>query len=170
MLNDQQFSAIAGKLATDGGFTVNPKTGSSPSTGWMMAVPGHESRTPIADTTGSTVKDYVGAKAEQLGKSGMHVGGWRSEDAGQDVLDVSKRYPETPAGHSGARRDAVYGKQEAGFRLSDFHTEYNPFHPAGREASGRAPHELADAAVKNPHFAAKQPEVQAWINSPKRKP
>jgi hypothetical protein len=101
-------------------------------------------------------------------------------------------------GHARARRQQVLSHQIAAMNLDKIHppegepdfdaaTEYNPFHPVGRLRRGLEQHEIANAANprkkgdfgqvaddtpeqmrKRSEFAYKQPEVQAWVNSPRK--
>ncbi len=163
------YSDLAGELNDPeiGGFTVSTRSGHRPSTGWMVSIPGHEETFEPRTGTPGDLMTYAGRKHGGLREEGNYLGGWRS-DAGKNVVDVSRRYDDTPRGHSESRAAQVTGRQEASFHLTSFETEHNPFHPTARANTGKAPHELADAAMKNPQFALRQPEVKAWIKNPKK--
>lgn len=167
MLNDDQFREIHGKLASDGGFTVNPHSGEPVTSGISVAPRGNERKTLIVDSTPELLKAYHGENTARF-RQGASLGGWRSEDS--DYFDTPTVYPATPAGHSDSRQQMVRAGQEASFNLDSFTEEFNPFHPEGRRKSGRESHEIADIAGRGPggaEFAMRQPEVQSWVNQPR---
>jgi hypothetical protein len=169
MMNEHQFGATHAKLATDGGFTVDPRTGEDATSGLSVAPRGNERKVPIGESSPATLESYAADNTDRWsGGRNASLGGWRSEDA--DYYDTPTVYKNTPGGHVGARKQMILAGQEAGFHLDTFQEVFNPFHPEGRRKSGRESHELADIAGRGregSEFVASQPEAQAWINSPR---
>ena len=171
MLSDAQFGEVHARLASEGGFTVNPRTGASITSGYSVAPRANERKIPIPESTPGTLKQYaVDYEHTWQGEHNASLGGWRSEDT--DYLDTPTVYKNTPQGESAARKQMVLAGQEAGFHLDTFQEKFNPFHPEARRKTGMEPHEIADIAGRGragSEFAARQPEVQAWIRSPRER-
>lgn len=182
-MDGPQFAEIHAKLAAQGGFTVNPRTGAEITSGISVAPRQNERRVPVAESAPSALAEYHAANAARFGPGprqpgaprgpavsrNASLGGWRSPD-GEDVFDTPTVYKNTPRGEVGARKQMVLSGQEAGFKLDTFEEIPNPFHPRTREVMGKEPHELANIAGRDrsgSEFAARQPEVQAWIESPR---
>lgn len=169
-LSPSQFGGIHRKLETDGGFTVSAKSGRPITSGISVAPRENEQRVDVASSTPQVLADYHAANADRFSR-GAALGGWRSPE-GQDVLDTPTVYPNNPGGETRARQQMVLAGQEAAFKLDDFEEVPNPFHPVTRNVMGLGQHEIADIAGRGregSEFAARQPEVQAWINSPRER-
>ncbi len=178
LMSDEQFAVTHAKLASQGGFTVNPRTGADVTSGISVAPRENEHRDPISESTASTLKTYATRNTsrwtnvtDDAGKvTATHnasLGGWRSDS--QDVLDTPTVYRNTPGGQSAARKNMVLSEQEAGFDLDSFQEIHNPFHPKGREAMGMEGHELANLGTGSrarSEWQLQQPEVQAWVRGP----
>lgn len=122
-----------------GGFTVDPKTGASPTTGTMVSIPGHEVPVPMEKFGAKDVAEYVTPeRAKIISKPEMHLGTWRSSadpsigDAA--YLDVSKRFPDTPTGSVEARKAAISGDQWALYNIDRNMFESNIAKPEVRES------------------------------------
>lgn len=174
-MSDAQFAATHAKLASQGGFTVNPRTGADITSGISVAPRGNEHREPLASSSPGALQDYAASNVHRWVSSpetGFHnasLGGWRSE--GHDVLDTPTVYKNTPGGQTAARKNMVLSDQEAGFHLDTFQEIHNPFHPMGRQAMGLGGHELADLGTgsrERSEWQMQQPEVQAWVNQPRQ--
>lgn len=178
MMNDDQFAAVHAKLASQGGFTVNPRTGKEITSGISVAPRGNEHRESLSTSTPGTLKDYATANTSRwsneydaagnvTARHGASLGGWRSDS--HDVLDTPTVYKNSPGGERLARKNMVLSDQEAGFHLDTFQEIHNPFDPKGRQALGLGPHELADLGTgsrERAEMQLQQPEVQVWVNSP----
>lgn len=129
MLSGRQFVGLAQQLGTQGGFTVDPRTGSQPSSGVSVAIPGREVITE--GTRARTLVNYAASNADALAHSGAHLGGWRNPDNGKDYLDVSHVIPEHPRGHHIADvHHAMHVNQQiASFDLGSANTIQNPRFP-----------------------------------------
>lgn len=166
-ISNAQFGALVGRLRDpeQGGFTVNPNTGSDVESGISVAPYGNERQIKAEETTGDDVRKYAVANTSRF-RRGAALGGWTNE--GVDYLDTPTVYPDEPSGHRGARTAMVQNRQLAGFDLGTFTEQPNVFHPEMRRQIGMGQHEIADAAMRNPQFALNQPEVQAWTQMPRR--
>lgn len=190
-LTSDQFKGLSGRLATDGGFTVNPVTGHDITSGISVAPFGNEHKAPVGMMSPAAIAGYHAANTERwTGARNASLGGWRSDDA--DYLDTPTVYKNTPQGQSAARKNMVLSSQEAGFDLDSFQEVLNPFHPTTRAKLGEAPHELADVSFprdasggritdpalmtdeqkvdrrRRADLAMEQPEVQSWVSSPRQ--
>ena len=171
MLSDQQFADLSSQLETAGGFTVNPRTGKSPSTGWMVGQRIHTHVEPgIAPP--ESIKGFTESRAVTLSSPGGHLGGWRSPE-GETHLDVAHRKPETPAGRSQARRALVATGEQESFKLSTFEGDVNPTSPEtklGQQFPEFSGFGLGPGGGNKPmrlrHLIA-QPEIKAWIEGPR---
>ena len=180
MLSPTQFSETHSKLATEGGFTVNPRTGENVTSGISVAPLDNEMQVPVAQSTPGTLQAYAespGNQARFERGHATHLGGWRNE--GTDYLDTPTVHPHTPGGggEARARKQMVLSDQMAGFDLDTFEEKPNPFNPDTRAQHGMEPHEIAGPSRegmptgerrRRAEFAASQPEVQSWINAPRR--
>lgn len=175
-ISPEQFKDIHSRLGTDGGFTVNARTGKAITSGISVAPFGNERRVPVESSTPDVLAEYH-AQNQSAGRFGgpeavgtrfqgsASLGGWRSES--DDFFDTPTVYKNTPAGNAAARRQMVHSRQEAGFNLDTFEEIPNPFHPEMRRKTGQEPHELADMALKDPKLAMQQPEIKAWTEMPR---
>jgi hypothetical protein len=173
-------AALAGKLSDpeQGGFTVNPRTGEDVTSG--ISVAPRENEAKFRPASPGDIDGYAAANHGRFDKSSATMlGGWRGPD-NTDYLDTPTVHPKTPGGggEARARSQMVMSHQIAGFDLDTFEEKHNPFHPVGRQEMGKESHELADAAQPKEGesmsrakarsaWVAKQPETQAWINSPR---
>lgn len=124
-----------------GGFTYDPRTQTFPTSGIAVAAhPGAELKVPHSEG-GASLGDIRGfvkgsqplwSQRRAQGRGQEHIGGWRDEAGGKDVLDLPKVYPETPSGQMKSRQALTLRDQEASFHLSDYHTELNPYHSETR--------------------------------------
>jgi hypothetical protein len=106
--------------------------------GISVAPAGNELRIPAAQSTPQAIAGYHADSGNQARFSrGASLGGWRSEDSGDDFIDTPTVYPNTPGGQSRARNQMLKSNQIAAFDLDSFHTLLNPFHAEnqGREVS-----------------------------------
>lgn len=123
----------------DSGFTVQPTTGEVPTSGTMVSIPGHEEPVPISKLTPETVSSYVEtpSRSKLFKDTTNFLGTWRSADydLGEDagVLDVSKRFADTPSGAQEARKAAMSGDQWAMWSINRGVSEANLGKPEVRE-------------------------------------
>lgn len=155
-LNPNEFSRLHSKLGTDGGFTVNPRTGEDITSGISVAPQGNEQRTPIPQSAPGDLSGYHGDAGNQRRfDRGASFGGWRSEDHAADILDTPAVYPNTPGGSAVARHRMLKDNQIAGFRLDDYAELTNPHH--------------ADNKSKEISTSDDSPETKkAWTRMPMR--
>jgi len=82
-----------------GGFSVTPK-GRTPSTGYMVSVPGRTRIVSESDLSGPEGKRILQAYAEEhsdvLRQPGAHLGGWTDKNTGKTYLDVSHNIKSLP--------------------------------------------------------------------------
>ena len=178
MISDAQFHGVHSLLDSEGGFTVNPRTGESITSGISVAPRNNEQKMHSSESSPEALKKYHGsntaawtdeknASGKVIAPHNASLGGWRSEDS--DFFDTPTVHPNTPGGETRARRQMTVSGQEAGFKLDDFQEVFNPFNAEGRRKMNMAPHEIADIASRGQSgsdFAMRQPEVQAWIGAP----
>jgi hypothetical protein len=129
-LSQGQFKEVHQRLATEGGFTVNPTSGERVTKGISVAPFGNERTVPSATSTPGDIASYHAANTDRFGR-GASLGGWRHE--GTDYLDTPTVYPDTPGGVSRSRRQMLASDQIASFNLSDFSEKFNPYHAANRQ-------------------------------------
>lgn len=72
------------------GFSVKPRTGQMPTSGYMVSIPGHTHIVMNADP--ALVAKYANAHADVLQDPKAHIGGWTDPNTGKTYLDVSHRY------------------------------------------------------------------------------
>lgn len=72
-----------------GGFTIDPVSGRSPTTGKVVGIPGHEESFELGSQLRADIDGWRERHAEALKGEGAHIGGWFDEDTGQAVLDVA---------------------------------------------------------------------------------
>jgi hypothetical protein len=91
-LSNSQFSKLHADLMdpNEGGFSINTRTGQSPTAGYMVGVPGYEQQVPSSEVTPQHLKDYATSHRSRLSERGAHFGGWNDSDSGQVSLDVSE--------------------------------------------------------------------------------
>lgn len=73
----------------EGGFTREVPSGEEKTTGWAVAVSGHEEHTSISKLTPRWVREYRREHAEALNDPQTSWGGWYDTDSGEVFLDVS---------------------------------------------------------------------------------
>lgn len=122
-LQGPQFHELAGRLAEpDGGFSVRPKTGKEPRTGFMVSQAGTERKYgPSTTVSGRQVQTYAGAQKTDLDKQGRHLGGWHNPETHDKDLDVSRHFVD----HDRARSSMWSNNQDALFDLNRGHSERN---------------------------------------------
>jgi len=128
-LSKKQFQETHGKLASQGGFTINPGTGESVTEGISVAPAGNERQLRGKESTPEALAAYHAENTERFGR-GASLGGWRNK--GTDYLDTPTVYPNTPGGVSRSRRQMLASSQIASFNLSTFTESFNPYHPENR--------------------------------------
>lgn len=79
--------SIADKIKNDGGVTIHARTGSEPTSGYAVSLPGYERTVPLAEFTASHLVKYVGDSWQGLSKGSAHLGAWIDGDT--VYLDVS---------------------------------------------------------------------------------
>jgi hypothetical protein len=89
-LSDAQFSGLHKQLKTEGGFSVDVKTGKSPTVGYMVAIPGHEEQIRSVNVAPAHLKEYVQKHGADLDRKGAHFGGWDNKAKGDTSLDIAK--------------------------------------------------------------------------------
>lgn len=129
-LSPQQFAEIHSRLASEGGFTVNPKSGERVTKGISVAPASNERQIPVSQSTPESLATYHGENTARFAK-GASLGGWRFQ--GTDYLDTPTVYPNTPGGVSRSRRQMLASNQIASFNLSDFSESFNPYHAENRK-------------------------------------
>jgi hypothetical protein len=76
-----------------GGFSVKPKTGKMPTSGYMVSIPGHTKIVSEADLKGprgaALLAQYAREHADVLQQPGAHIGGWTDKATAKTYLDVS---------------------------------------------------------------------------------
>jgi hypothetical protein len=76
------------------GASVKPQTGTVPTGGYMVSLPGRTSFQNASDLSGpkggKIVSDYARANADKLAATDMHIGSWHDQDTGKVHLDVSQ--------------------------------------------------------------------------------
>jgi hypothetical protein len=77
-----------------GGFSVKPTNGQSPTSGFMVSLPGHTRIVNESDLSGpngaAIMKQYAQEHAGALQQPGAHIGGWTDAKSGKTYLDVSQ--------------------------------------------------------------------------------
>lgn len=74
----------------DGGFSVNPLTGSEVISGYAVAVHPDREQCIAGRVSPAEVSAYVFANADLLARHGVVLSGWRNPDDGVAYLDVSR--------------------------------------------------------------------------------
>lgn len=93
------------------GFSLDPHTGKSPSSGYMVALPGHTHQYPDSvmkdkHQLAAAIDRFLMEEREVLDKPGVHLGGWVSD--GKLWLDPSERIADRhEAMKAGKERDQV---------------------------------------------------------------
>lgn len=91
------------------GASVKPQTGKSPTTGYMVSLPGR-TQSPTASALSSTqgegiIRNYARNNSDELQKPAMHIGSW-ADDTGRVHLDVSENiHDRATAIREGHRRN-----------------------------------------------------------------
>jgi hypothetical protein len=174
-----QFGEMKNRLASQGGFTYDPRKKDFVTEGYSVAAhPAAELRVH-GGASEAHLQGYVAGSAplwsQQKGKGRGNemIGGWRSDDA--DVLDVPKVFPASPIGHQKSRQAQILRNQEASFSLHGMEEDTNPWF------SGSASTPPAHMSSKFPEFGSivknkpnvaldpqKYPEVTHWVDQPVR--
>jgi hypothetical protein len=154
-LRRQQFAEAAKNLRTQGGFSMNMRTGKAPTQGWMVARRSDTDLEPIrpAEATGEGLRAIRGRHANAYAQEG-HMGGWVDKDMGE--VEPSKRFrrfmPAQAAMHE-------HG-QKAMFNVGNQRSYWNSSHPdfaeggltAAEGAENRQTHmEWAQGELKKRH-------------------
>jgi hypothetical protein len=128
-LSEGEFKKLHGKLGSDGGFTVNPRTGVAVSSGISVAPAGNEMRIPAGRTTPGSLASYHGDPGNQERFTrGASFGGWRSENSGDDFIDTPTVYQNSAGGQSRARNQMLKSNQISAYDIDRGETLLNPFH------------------------------------------
>jgi hypothetical protein len=164
--NPHQFEEMHRQLQ-EGGFTYNPRTRAMVGEGFSVAQhPEATHEQPYGGITPTHLEAYTKGSAPIWSgeESTEHIGGWRRPYAPErDVLDLPNVYPATGAGESQARQATIHHGEEAYNALHrGFSDVSNPFHPATRLGQ-----QFPEFSRMSPEKQLRQPEVQAWIRSPK---
>jgi hypothetical protein len=101
-------AALQTILKNPGGFTVNPKTGAQPTSGFMVSAPGRGMMVNQKDLSGAygqkVLEDYARHNADAMQWKGAHIGGWTDSATGKTHLDISHNIRDAKAatqlGHS----------------------------------------------------------------------
>ncbi len=76
-----------------GGFSVKPKSGAQPKSGYMVSMPGHTKIVSEQDLKGpngpALIAQYAREHAGALLTPGAHIGGWTDKATGKTYLDIS---------------------------------------------------------------------------------
>jgi hypothetical protein len=92
-------SVLAHIQQNPGGFSVRPN-GSTPSTGYMVSVPGRGRVLSESDLKGPSgralLQSYAAEHAEVLRQPGSHIGGWTDKETGKTHLDISENIKSLP--------------------------------------------------------------------------
>jgi hypothetical protein len=91
MISRGQFGKLAQTLREGGGFSVNVRSGKSPTEGFMVAAPGSkEYKIPAATATGGQLQAFTQMpdNAKQLKRDDRYFGGWGGRNYAS--LDVSQ--------------------------------------------------------------------------------
>lgn len=103
---------LAVRLDTEGGFTVDPATGTDKKEGYAVGIGAERKFTGLA--TAEEISKYMEDNAEQLAQPNQYLGGWVYE--GETYLDISRVFPNTPLG----RQQAItLGKQNEEIGIMD---------------------------------------------------
>lgn len=89
-------AGILGDLVrAQGGASIDPLTGLQPTTGYMVAVQGHNREVPEDDFFGApgedAMYDWIEEKRDVLSQPGSHIGLWHDTANREVVLDVSQQ-------------------------------------------------------------------------------
>jgi hypothetical protein len=106
---------LASDLFTDGGFTVEVKTGDRPQEGMSVALTPHNENFAVTDLSSSAdlsnrIRAYTQRNYAYLTAPGAHLGGWLDHDTGRIHLDVVMVAPDLDAALAiaGVSEKAVY--------------------------------------------------------------
>lgn len=141
MISDAQFGHLAREVQPvshggQGGFTINPRTGRRPRTGWAVAMQGYEHEMPLPQVSGPAIKDYVRRHEGTLGQEGVYVGGWGPEPKeprhGSAILD----HTHVEKNPRNAFKRMVEEDQDAAYHLQSG-TMLNPYHDLNSRNRGQ---------------------------------
>lgn len=100
------------------GISITP-SGSQPSTGYMVSLPGHTQITNASDIQGPNgpkiISDYASQHSSALATPGAHIGSWTDSGSGKTYLDVSHNVQDRDeAVRLGKQRNqiAIWGMKE----------------------------------------------------------
>jgi hypothetical protein len=122
------FRRYAEKLQTEGGYTVDPRTGKEPTQGYMVGQFGTGQVRPPGTTRGHDLARYAVEHAKQLSGPPHYLGGWQQPEG--DYTEQSDLYPATPAGKTQSGFAAILGNQQASFAI---HTKQDIANPSYEE-------------------------------------
>jgi len=145
MLSPQQFGDLHSDLMNPkvSGFTVDPKTGERPTTGWMVSRPGHEEKYRSYKGGPERLSTYADKHEGALSEPGAHMGGWHSQ--GTAYLDVSHRHEDTHKGGVEAIVDMHRHHQEAIYNLgADLEMSAKPSTRGQRSETRKAMNHIRD--------------------------
>ena len=114
MQRPNQWDEYAQKVAAEGGVSVDPTSGKSPSQGFMVAYHGAE-RILDRQPSGTDLANFASENSEAL--KGNYLGAWHEE--GKTYLDVSTNVPDR------ATADRI-GRDEAQRAIFDLQTFKDP--------------------------------------------
>lgn len=83
---------LSSKTRIAGGTTVNPATGESPTSGFMVADPVFSKQVPKGQFSRETMKTYLRDNYHALRRANSYLGTWLDPDTGITWLDVAARY------------------------------------------------------------------------------
>lgn len=142
MANRLLSESLFSKLSTEGGFSASVR-GTSPKSGFMVSLPGHETQVPKSEITPRHIEKFADEHSANLGRD-KYLGGWAGEkevslDVSQNIRPSSKVRKEygSKVAHAEARdRAMTLGEarnQEAIWDVSAGREIANPhFDPRGR--------------------------------------
>lgn len=89
--------SAASQVIDRGGFTIQPRTGAVPETGFAVAIRGAEQAFPPPSTPeelAGIIDDYMRQHADDFNDESSHLGGWVDEEEGKLYLDVTRILPD----------------------------------------------------------------------------
>ena len=147
MLSGKQFGALYSGGPGGGGFSVNPKTGAEPSSGYMVSKAGTERLIPSSMTHPEHLEQFAKAHEGAWSQGQDYMGGWNDPGTGTVALDVSANLPSGgPVERAGAHLAMITHKQRALYHIDTDSVETNKYY-------GKTKPE-AHAAIKSEYEAA----------------
>jgi hypothetical protein len=90
------------------GASVKPQTGVSPTTGYMVSVPGRTQSPTSAALAGpqgaGIIRDYARTNSDLLQQPDAHIGSWTDDKTGKTHLDVSHNIQDRTEAIAAGRR------------------------------------------------------------------